>query len=258
MTAKRWTDRFSLHGKVALITGATSGIGFEAAKVLADAGADIVGVGGLGGDQQDVAAAVRALGRRCEAFNLDLATTSGPSAAARLGLEAFGRVDILVNNAGIARIEPLLEMTLDNWEAQFALNLRAPQLLAMALAPQMIARRAGKVINISSQAGVIALDGHGAYCASKAGLNLLTKVMALEWGKHNIQANAICPTVILTPLGEKVWGQPEKGGPMLAKIPLGRFGQPIEVADAILYLASPAADLITGETLMLDGGYTAV
>ena len=116
----------------------------------------------------------------------------------------------------------------------------------------------GKIINVSSQAGVVGIAGHGAYAASKGGLNLLTKVMACEWGPHNIQCNAVCPTVILTPLGAQVWGGPAKGGPMLAKIPLGRFGQPIEVADLVLFLASPASDLITGETILIDGGYTAV
>jgi len=138
-----------------------------------------------------------------------------------------------------------------------AVNLRAPFLIAKEIAPQMIARRAGKIINVSSQTSVVALTDHGAYMASKAGLNALTKVMTLEWAQHNIQANAICPTVVLTPMGQRVWGAPEKGAPMLAKIPLGRFGEPVEVADAILFLASSASDLICGETLMLDGGYTA-
>jgi NAD(P)-dependent dehydrogenase (short-subunit alcohol dehydrogenase family) len=122
----------------------------------------------------------------------------------------------------------------------------------------MMAQKAGKIINVSSQAAVVGLDAHGAYCASKGGLNMLTKVMALEWGLHNIQVNAVCPTVILTPMGTKVWGDPAKAGPMLAKIPLGRFGQPVEVADLILFLASQASDLITGEAILIDGGYTAI
>ena len=122
----------------------------------------------------------------------------------------------------------------------------------------MIAQRSGKVINISSQAGVVALDAHAAYCASKGGLNMLTKVMAAEWGEYNIQVNAVCPTVILTPMGTEVWGDPQKAAPMLAKIPLRRFGQPVEVADLVLFLASPASDLITGEAILIDGGYTAI
>jgi 2-deoxy-D-gluconate 3-dehydrogenase len=112
--------------------------------------------------------------------------------------------------------------------------------------------------NISSQAGVVGLVEHGAYGASKGGLNMLTKVMAVEWGPHNVQCNAVAPTVILTPMGERVWGDPQKGEPMKAKIPLGRFGQPVEVADLVLFLASPASDLMTGQVILLDGGYTAV
>jgi 2-deoxy-D-gluconate 3-dehydrogenase len=122
----------------------------------------------------------------------------------------------------------------------------------------MIEQRSGKIINVSSQAGVVGIDGHSAYAASKGGLIMLTRVMASEWGPHNIQSNAIAPTVILTPMGEQVWGDPEVGDPMRAKIPLGRFGRPVEVADLILFLASPASDLICGETILIDGGYSVI
>jgi len=257
MTAPNWIDRFSLKGKTALVTGGTSGIGFVAVQVLADAGADIVAAGAPGHAHQDVIGAVAALGRRAVVLTADLATPDGPVNLAREALGAFGRIDILVNNAGVSRCAPLLQATIEDWDATMAVNLRAPFLIAKEIAPQMIARRAGKIINVSSQTSVVALTDHGAYMASKAGLNALTKVMTLEWAQHNIQANAICPTVVLTPMGQRVWGAPEKGAPMLAKIPLGRFGEPVEVADAILFLASSASDLICGETLMLDGGYTA-
>ena len=118
----------------------------------------------------------------------------------------------------------------------------------------MIERKGGKIINVSSQAGVVGLEGHAAYCASKGGLNMLTKVMTVEWAKHNIQINTVCPTVILTPMGEQVWGQPEKGDPMKAKIPAGRFGRPMEVADAVLFLATEKAGYVTGEVLDVNGG----
>jgi NAD(P)-dependent dehydrogenase (short-subunit alcohol dehydrogenase family) len=258
MSTPKWIERFSLSGKIALVTGGTSGIGFEACRVLADAGADIIAAGTPGHTHEDVVGTVTSLGRRAKVILADLATREGPVQLGREALAAFGRVDILVNNAGIARIAPLLDATIEDWDATMAVNLRAPFLVAQQIVPQMIARKSGKIINISSQAGVIGLDDHGAYCASKGGLNMLTKVMTSEWARHNIQTNAICPTVILTPLGQRVWGAPEKGGPMLAKIPLGRFGQPVEVADAILFLASSASDLICGETLLLDGGYTAL
>jgi NAD(P)-dependent dehydrogenase (short-subunit alcohol dehydrogenase family) len=253
-----WIKRFSLTGKAALVTGATKGIGFDICKVLADAGADIAAVGRDEAGLTDVKTAVEALGRKCVTIAADLATAQGPVEAARIALQSFGTIDILVNNAGIALIDTLLEVKVEDWDKTMAVNLRAPFLLARELAPKMIAQRSGKIINISSQAGVVAIDGHAAYSASKGGLNMLTKVMTSEWAKHNIQTNAICPTIILTPMGEQVWGDPAKGKPMLDKTPLGRFGKPQEVADCVLYLASPASDLVCGETILIDGGFTSL
>jgi NAD(P)-dependent dehydrogenase (short-subunit alcohol dehydrogenase family) len=137
-------------------------------------------------------------------------------------------------------------------------NLRAPFLVAQTVVPNMIEERLGKVINISSLAGVLAPEGHGAYSASKAGLNLLTQTMAAEWAQFNIQANAVAPTVILTAMGQQVWGDPSKGGPMKARIPSRRFGEPVEVADLVLFLASPASDFICGQVIRIDGGLSAV
>jgi len=187
-----------------------------------------------------------------------MATPEGPVEAAQAALAAFGTIDVLVNNAGVALLDPLLAATVADWDATMAVNLRAPFLLARELAPAMIAQKAGKIINVSSQAGVVGLDYHAAYCASKGGLNMLSKVMTSEWAKHNIQINTVCPTVILTPMGEQVWGEPAKGDPMKVKIPGGRFGRPVEVADAILFLASGASDMICGHDLLIDGGYTAI
>lgn len=252
-----WNKRHGLVGKTALVTGATKGIGIETCKVLADAGADIAAVGRDADGLKEVKAAVEAKGRRCVAISADMATVAGTEKAAKEALAAFGHIDILVNNAGIALIDPLIDAKVEDWDLTMAVNLRAPWLMAKHLAPGMIKRRAGKIINISSQAGVVGLEAHGAYAASKGGLNMLTKVMTVEWAKHNIQINSVCPTVILTPMGEQVWGQPEKGDPMKAKIPAARFGKPIEVADLILFLASSASDLICGQDILIDGGYTA-
>ena len=253
----QWTKRFSLEGRRALVTGASKGIGFETCRVLADAGADIAAVGRDEAGLAEVCKAVEALGRRCVPITADLATVEGPRAAARAALEAFGTIDILVNNAGVTTIKSIINTPVDDWEWVNNVNLRAPYLLAQALVPKMIEQRMGKVINISSQSGVVALDDHGAYGASKGGLNMLTRVMTVEWAKHNIQSNSICPTVILTPMGEMVWGDPAKGDPMKAKIPAGRFGRTTEVADLILFLASSASDMICGQTILLDGGFTA-
>jgi 2-deoxy-D-gluconate 3-dehydrogenase len=253
----QWTKRFSLEGRRALVTGASKGIGFETCRVLADAGADIAAVGRDEAGLAEVCKAVEALGRRCVPITADLATVEGPRTAARKALDVFGTIDILVNNAGVTTIKSIIDTPVDDWEWVNNVNLRAPYLLAQALVPKMIEQRMGKVINISSQSGVVALDDHGAYGASKGGLNMLTKVMTVEWAKHNIQSNAICPTVILTPMGEMVWGDPAKGDPMKAKIPAGRFGRTTEVADLILFLASSASDMICGQTILLDGGFTA-
>jgi NAD(P)-dependent dehydrogenase (short-subunit alcohol dehydrogenase family) len=252
-----WDKRFSLAGRRALVTGATKGIGLEACKVLADAGADIAAVGRDAAGLRDVKQAVEKLGRRCVAIEADLATVEGPKSAAAKALAEFGTIDILLNNAGVTTLKSIIDTPIDEWEWVNAVNLRAPFLLAQALAPNMIKQQMGKIINISSQSGVVALADHGAYGASKGGLNMLTKVMTIEWAKHNIQANSICPTVILTPMGEMVWGDPAKGDPMKAKIPAGRFGKTVEVADLILFLASSASDLINGQDILIDGGFTA-
>jgi 2-deoxy-D-gluconate 3-dehydrogenase len=253
-----FTNRFNVQGKRALVTGATKGIGLEICRVLADAGADIAAVGRDEAGLDGIAGTVEAAGRRAVPIKADLATVEGAETAAKAALEAFGTVDILVNNAGIALVEPLLDAAVEGWDLVMAVNLRAPFIIAKTVAPGMIEQKSGKIINISSQAGVVGLDDHGAYCASKGGLNMLTKVMTSEWGKHNIQINAVCPTVILTPMGEQVWGDPAKGDPMKAKIPAGRFGKPIEVADLVLFLASPASDLINGQSILIDGGFTAL
>ncbi|MBI2717611.1 MAG: glucose 1-dehydrogenase [Rhizobiales bacterium] len=252
-----WIKRFAIAGKRALVTGASKGIGFETCKVLADAGADIAAVARNQSGLAEVASAVEGLGRKCLTIEADLGDPATPARVARQALAAFGTIDILVNNAGMALIEPLTDLSIADWDTTLAVNLRAPFLLARELVPKMIAQRSGKIVNVSSQAGVIAIEGHGAYCASKGGINMLTKVMAVEWGRHNIQANAVCPNVILTAMGTQVWSAPEKRDPQIAKTPAGRFGQPVEVADMILYLASPASDFVCGETLMIDGGFTA-
>lgn len=252
-----WTRRFSLAGRKALITGASKGIGAEIARVFADAGADIVATARDSAGLGALAREIRGTGRACLTIAEDLAD---PAAPARIAAEAtaWGEIDILVNSAGVAHVRPATTLTLADWEATMAVNLRAPFLLSQALAPGMIARRAGKIINISSQTGVVALQDHAAYAASKGGLNALTLSLAAEWAGHGVQVNAICPTVILTPMGAQVWGDPARGDPMRKAIPAGRFGLPVEVADMALYLASPASGLVNGAVMMLDGGYTVV
>lgn len=253
-----WTRRFSLAGRKALVTGASKGIGAEICAVYADAGADVVAVARDEAGLAETAAAVKAKGRDCLVLTADLADPREPERVGRAALERWGSIDILVNSAGVARVAPALELTLEAWDETMAVNVRAPFLLARTLAPAMIAQRWGKIVNISSQTGVIALDDHAAYATSKGALNALTKSLMAEWARHNIQVNAICPTVVLTPMGREVWGPEEKSAPFIAATPLGRFGEPVEIADLALYLASPAAELVNGAIVMIEGGFSSV
>jgi NAD(P)-dependent dehydrogenase (short-subunit alcohol dehydrogenase family) len=253
-----WQDRFSLTGRKALITGASKGIGAEIAAVFAEAGADIVALGRDAADLAQTARAVQAHGRQCLTIVAEMASPTEPVAACEQALAAWGTIDILVNSAGIAHVAPALEFATEDWDRMMAVNLRAPFLTARTLAPAMIAQRWGKVINISSQTGVIALDDHAAYASSKGGLNALTKSLCAEWARHNVQVNAICPTVVMTPMGKTVWGKPEKGDPFRNATPARRFAEPVEVADAALYLASDASAMVNGALLMVEGGFTSV
>ena len=250
--------RFSLHGKKALITGASKGIGTELCRVLSEAGADIVAVARDEAGLAEAQAAVEARGRRCLTLVADLSEPEAPEHVAREALAAWGTIDVLVNNAGVSVPKLLVDQTIAEWDLIQAVNLRAPWLLARTLAPAMMAQKAGKIVNVSSQTSSVALIEHGAYAASKNGLNGLTKAMTAEWAAHNIQCNAVCPTVTMTPMGTQVWGDPAKLGPMVAKIPAGRVAQPVEVCDVILFLCATASDMINGQEIFVDGGYTAL
>ncbi len=253
-----WTRRFALTGRRALVTGASRGIGAEIARVYADAGADVALVARDEGALEAVAGEVEALGRRALVVPAELGARDGPGAAAAAVLAAWGGVDILVNAAGIARTGPAAELTLEGWDETMAVNLRAPFALAQAVAPGMIARRMGKIVNVSSQAGVIALDDHASYIASKGGLNALTKALCAEWGRHNVQVNAICPTVVMTDMGAANWSDPARRDPFLAATPARRFAEPVEVADMALFLASGASDMVNGSLMMVEGGFVSV
>lgn len=250
---------FDLSGKRVLVTGASKGIGRHAALSLAHAGADVFLSARNQAELDMLAQELRALGRRAETFAAELADLEQIQRLSEAALAAMGGIDVLVNNAGIARIEPFFEVSPAAWDETMDVNLRAPLFLAQSIARHMVARgQGGKIINIASQAALVGLEGHAAYCASKSGLVLLTKVMALELGRYNIQVNTVCPTVILTPMGEQVWGDPAKGDPMKAKIPLGKFGYPVDVSGTIIFLASNASAMITGTEIVIDGGYTAI
>ena len=247
-----WQDRFSIAGKRALVTGASSGIGAEIVRVFVDARADVIATG-----QSVQRLSTLKAETGCTTIAADISSAAGCAALLSEAL-AVGTIDILVNSAGVALVGPTLEYAVADWDRTMAVNLRAPFLLSKGLAPGMIAKKSGKIINISSQTGVIALADHAAYAASKGGLNALTKSLMTELAPHNIQVNAICPTVVMTEMGKEIWSPPEKSAPMIAATPLGRFGEPVEIADLALYLASPASDLVNGALMMIEGGYSSV
>jgi NAD(P)-dependent dehydrogenase (short-subunit alcohol dehydrogenase family) len=247
-----------LDGKRALITGATKGIGADIARTFAAAGAALV----LSGrDESELAAARSSLtdefGIEIETVTVDLAQPDGPVRLAGVAVAAFGGLDILVNNAGVSYPAPVIATDPDLFDATIAVNLRAPALLASAVGKSMVEQgTGGSIITVASAAALAPLADHYAYCASKAGLVMATKVLARELGAHGIRANSVCPTVVLTEMGQRVWGEEAKAAPMLARIPLGRFAIPREVSETALWLASDAASMISGVDVPVDGGYT--
>ncbi len=245
-----------LSGRVAVVTGAGKGIGRAICLELARAGADIFGVSRTASDLDALGEEIRVLGVRYQWQVADLSSSAAAQEVARRA-EQFGDVDILVNNAGVARTGPAEDVTEADWDFVLDTNLKGTFFVAQAFGRAMLSRGSGRIVNVSSQAGIVGLSDHAAYCASKAGLGLLTKVLAIEWGGRGVRVNAVAPTVILTPMGAQVWGDPAVGAPMLAKIPLGRFGQPEEVASVVAFLVSDAATMINGEIIAIDGGYTA-
>ena len=247
-----------LDGKRALVTGATKGIGADIARTFAAAGAKLI----LSGrDRADLRSAESTLadefGAQIDTAAIDLAEHDAPVRLAQQAADAFGGLDILVNNAGISHPEPAIDTDPDKFDETIAINLRAPALLASAVGKAMVAQgTGGSIITIASAAALAPLPDHYAYCASKAGLVMATKVLARELGQYRIRANSVCPTVVLTEMGQRVWGEEAKAAPMLARIPLGRFAVPREVSDTVLWLASDAASMISGVDIPVDGGYT--
>lgn len=244
---------FPLTDRVALVTGAASGIGEAIARAYASKGAKVA-LCDLDREQaQKTADATQGVAR---AYHCDVADAGSVRDCVDKVTADFGRIDILVNSAGIVDLAPAEDLDANVWRRTLDINLTGSFLVAQAVANVMIGQGGGgKIINMASQAGSVAIEGHIAYCASKFGVIGMTKTMALEWGRHGICVNSISPTVVLTELGRKAWAGP-KGEAMKAQIPAGRFAEPEEIAAAAVYLASEGASMINGADLLIDGGYT--
>lgn len=238
-----------LTGCAALITGASGGIGQALARSFAAAGARLALV-----DINDCAPLARELGEDHGAWRCDL---ENPDEIARViaKIGAEMGIDILINNAGLGIVAPAEVFSLEDWDRTHAINLRAPWLTSVAALPFLKTSGRGRIVNIASQAGIVAIAEHAGYGSSKAGLIGLTKVLAVEWAKFGVTVNAISPTVVETPMALVGWAG-EKGERAKAEIPVGRFAQPEEIAHAALYLASAKAGIVNGENLVADGGYS--
>jgi NAD(P)-dependent dehydrogenase (short-subunit alcohol dehydrogenase family) len=248
---------FDLTGQVVLVTAAARGLGRACALACAHAGADIaLGLRDKAADS-GIAADIRKLGRRVLPLQMDVSKMDQIAAAVAEAHAHFGKIDVLVNNAGIAPGNLAEDVTEADFDATLAVNLKGTFFTAQAVGRRMIERRAGCIINMSSQAGSTALKGEPIYCMTKAGINHLTRCLAHEWGPHNIRVNAVAPTFIHTDGTAPALSDPAFLQQVVTKIPLGRVGEPVEVAGAVVLLASPAASLINGAILLIDGGWTA-
>lgn len=249
---------FDLKEQIAIVTGAGRGIGKAVALGLAEAGADIGLVARTTPELEAVAEKIQKLGRRAVPISSDLTRTEDIQPLVEDFVGQLGGIDILVNNAGINIPQDSVDVTVEAWDQIIDINLKASFFMAQAVGRVMIRQgHGGRIINMSSQTGSVALIKRAGYCASKAGLNLVTKVLALEWASHGILVNAVAPTFIETELSKGYLADPEFREYALAKNLLKRIGKPEDVLGAVLYLASPASSLVTGHILMVDAGWSA-
>ena len=248
---------FRLDGQVALVTGASTGLGRGCALALADAGADVAVTSRDMAEAEAVAAEVRAMGRRALPVALEVTSLESIDAAVAAVEDQFGAIDVLINNAGINIPEPALEVSEEHWDRVLDTNLKGLFFCAQRVGRGMVARGRGKIVNVASQMGLVGGRLRAAYCSSKGGVVQLTKVLAIEWSPSGVNVNAVAPTFLRTPFSEPMFADEAFYREVVAKIPLGRVGEVEDVLGAIVFLASPASDLVTGHTLLVDGGWTA-
>src|SRR5687768_8283295 len=249
--------RVDLTGQVALVTASARGLGRASALALAHAGADVA----LGlrekASGESLAAEIAAMGRRALPLQMDMEKLDEIRDAIAEAHAHFGKLDILVNNAGVSPEAPAADVPEADFDYMVRVNLKGTFFASQAAGRLMIERGYGRIVNMSSQAGVIALPGEPIYCMTKAAINHLTRCLAVEWGPHGVNVNAVAPTFIETDGTRAALSSPNFERDILSNIALGRVGQPMEVAGAVVFLASPAASMITGATLLVEGGWSA-
>jgi len=248
--------RFNLNGQVALVTGAARGLGRAISLALANAGADVaLGLRDIE-TGADLAANIEGMNRRAHRLQMDVSHLDQISKAVNDTVAHLGRLDILVNNAGLGPSNLAENVREEDFDLTMAVNLKGTFFTSQAAGRIMIQQKRGRIINLSSQAGLVALPTESVYCMTKAAIIHLTKCLAAEWARYNITVNALAPTWINTPGTEEALADKTFRSDVLSHIPLGRIGNPSDVTGAVIFLASPAASLITGTTILIDGGWT--
>ncbi len=249
--------RFDLNDQVAVVTGASKGIGYGLAKALAHAGAKVAAAARDTDSLEQLCAEIRNEGGDALPVPLDVREVSQIKAAFEKIHAHFGRLDILVNNAGLGFNHAAVEVTEADWDEMMAVNLKGLFFCCQAAGKLMLAQHYGRIINMSSQASVVGIRDHAVYCASKGGVNQLTRVLALEWSAQGVTVNAVAPTFIYTPGTAERLDNPDYLHGVLNRLPIGKVGTITDVAGAVIYLASPAAVMVTGTVLLVDGAWTA-
>jgi NAD(P)-dependent dehydrogenase (short-subunit alcohol dehydrogenase family) len=248
---------FGLDGKVAVVTGASKGIGRDLARMLAAAGGRVAVAARDVAALEALAAEIEDAGGEAYPVALDVGRVDQIEPVFRQIRDHLGSVDILVNNAGLGANHPAEAVTESDWDEMMAVNLKGLFFCCQAAGRIMLEQGSGRIVNMSSQAGVVGIRDHAVYSAGKGGVNMITKVLALEWSSRGVTVNAVAPTFVYTPGTAERLDQPEYLAGVLERIPIGRVGSTTDVAAAVIYLASPAGGMVTGHVLLVDGGWTA-